>query len=220
VSLPESIQTLIDTTLAAVQSHAQHEMDPLHRRAIYQAFASTDAPTTPRWSAVLTAQRLLPRFQQHYSDDTLPQELLALALKLVYGEEVDPATVETILDRGYHASAAAWGNDEREIPWPVWLAGNTAYHALNEAVGHPPLSILPDYYKGDVVTPWNDKDLCEHGLCDTAGAAAIASASDRYGQTIDPTKQLEFWTWWLTEAMPTAYRSALHGRHSEEEAQP
>jgi hypothetical protein len=121
-----------------------------------------------------------------------------------------------LLDQGDHASAAAWGHDEREIPWPVWLAGNTTYHALNEVAGHSPLSILPDHYKGDVMTPWNDRDLCEHGLCDTAGAAAVASASDRYGQTIDPAQQLMFWTWWLTEALPSTHRSALQGRDSEE----
>ncbi len=215
MSLPESIQTLNDTVLAAVRSHAQHEMDPLHRRAIYQAFAATDAPTTPRWLAALTAQRLLPRFQQHYPDDTLPQELLTLALKLLHGEEQDPITVEDMLDHGYHASGNAWGYDERKIPWPVWLAGNTAYHALKEASGQSPLSFLPDYYKGDVLTPWNDKKLCEYDFCDTAGAAAIASASDDLGQHIDSAKQLEFWTWWLTDAMPAAYQSAKQGRSSE-----
>ncbi len=211
-SLPESVQALTDTILAAIRSRAQHEMDPLRRRAIYQAFAATDAPTTPRWLAALTAQRLLPRFQQHYPNDPLPQELLTLALRLLHGEEQDPATVEAMLDQGYHASGNAWGYDECEIPWPVWLAGNTAYHALKEAIGHPPLSFLPDYYKGNVLTPWNDKDLCECDFCDTASAAAIASASDDLGQHIDPANQLEFWTWWLTDAMPAAYRNARQGR--------
>lgn len=210
--LPRSIQALIDAAKVAVEADSQHALDPLHRLAIYEAFSDTEAATAPCWLAVVTAQRMLPIFQQHYPDDHFPEELLTTALNIMQGTEVEPAVLENMLDQGHHASAGAWGYDEHEIPWPVWLAGNTAYHALSEVAGYLPLRNLPDYYKGDVLTKWTDQDLCEYPYCDTAGAAAIASASDCYGQSIDPAKQLAFWRWWLTDAMVIAYRSASQGK--------
>jgi hypothetical protein len=77
---------------------------------VNQVFAITDAAPTSCWLAALTAQRLLPCFQQHYLDDTLPQELLTLALKLLHGEEQELIRVEDMLVQGYHALAEPCGH--------------------------------------------------------------------------------------------------------------
>ena len=213
MSIQESLQSHIDVLLNDVQADPQHRMSPYRRRELYAAFEDPVEAATQRalcWLAVITAKKVLPIFQQRYPDDTLPQELLVTAISVLQGK-IDTEQVEDILDKGCHASAGAWGYDEREIPWPVWQAGNASYLALNEACGYQPLSYLPDYYKGDVLTPWTDEYLCESGVPDTAAAAAIAVSSDRYGRTFDPEKSLMFWRWWLLEAIPQSVEAAHRG---------
>jgi hypothetical protein len=218
MSVPESLQSVLDTVIGEVRADPQHRMSPQRRCEVYDAFnCSADATMqqAPCWLAVVTAKRVLPIFQQRYPDDTSPQELLETAIGVLQGQ-VDDARAYEMLDSGYLASANAWGYDDREIPWPTWLAGNAAYHALKEAHGYQydyrPLSNLPDYYKGDVLTPWSDEDLCEMDFADTAAVAAIASASDRYGRAYNPEELLAFWTWWLTEAIPMAIEAARRGQ--------
>jgi hypothetical protein len=203
MSVPDSIQPLLALVLSEVEADPEHKMSPQRRREVYSALSTVEGQPTIGWLAVITAQRVLPIFQQRYPDDTLPQELLNTAIGVLQGQ-VEDAQATEMIDRGYHASAGAWGYDEREIPWPVWLAGNTCYHALKEVCGYQPLSFLPEYYKGDVLTPWSDKDLCEMDFSDAAGAAAIASSSNLHGTAYGSQRQLEFWRWWLGEAIPAA----------------
>ncbi len=192
--------------LSEVRSDPQHRMSPYSRRELYDTFSSAEAASqqTSGWLAVITAKRALPMFQERYPNDNLPQELLEAAIDILQGRATREQ-VEEILDLGCHASAAVWGYDEREIPWPVWQAGNASFYALNKVCGGQPLSTLDhDYYKGDVLAPWIDEELCEFFSPDAAAAAAIASSSDRYGIKFDSEKRLEFWTWWFVEAIPMA----------------
>ncbi len=206
MSISKPLQSLIDALLSEVQTDSQHRMSPYRRRELYNAFYSAAAAGQQGicWLAIITAKRALPMFQARYPDDTLPPELLEAAIDLLQGR-VSREQIEDILDLGCHASTAAWGHDEREIPWSVWQAGNASYYALNVVCGGQPLRAVDhDYYKNDVLTPWTDEELCEFFWPDPAAAAAIASSSDRYGRQFDSGKLLEFWTWWLVEAIPKA----------------
>jgi hypothetical protein len=136
-SLPKEIQLLVNTALAEVNADPQHRLAPQHRRQIYNAFKASTDPVSQRargWLAVITAQRVLPLFQQEFPEDTLPQDLLNTAIGVLQGK-VDDATADDIQGHGYHASGNAWGYDETEISWNADLAGCAAYHALEEARG-------------------------------------------------------------------------------------
>ena len=207
MTIPDPIQLLLSEVLLDVQSHPEHEMSPLRRREIYSALESIGDGSVIGWLSVITAKKILPMFKQRYPDDDMPQELLETAIAVLEGV-VDPRDTADKMDRGYYASSVAWGYDEREIPWPVWLAGNACYFALKEVCGQSPLSYLPEYYKGDVLTSWTDVDLSEMDFCDTAAAAALASSSDERGTAYESNRLLTFWKWWLGEAIPSALESA------------
>ncbi len=208
--IPELIQSLLAAVLSEVEADPEHKMSPQRRREVYIALSNFIGQQTLAWLAVITAQRVLPMFQQRYPDNTLPQELIETAISVLQGQ-IDDAQAEEMLDLGYHASGNAWGYDEREIPWPVWLAGNASYHALKEVCGYQLLGNISEHYKDDVLTPWSDEDICEYSIADTAAVAAIASASNSRGAVHDSQKLLAFWRWWLTEAIPTAVELAEGG---------
>ncbi len=225
--LPEELQLLVNTALAEVNANPQHRLVPQRRRQIYDAFKASMDPVSQRarsWLAVITAQRVLPLFQQEFPEDTLPQDLLNAAIGVLQGQ-VDDATADDIQDHGYHASGNTWGHDETEISWNADLAGCATYHALKEARGQEPLGHLNKFFKlGEVSWPsgrsiseypqpiradqFTDEDLCQIENSDTAAAAAVAFACEPGGPLCDSSKFQEFWIWWLTVAIPEAWKTA------------
>lgn len=195
------VQPLLDLVFGEVKADPNHKMSPLRRREVYKILSNHMGKRSLQRLAIMSAQKVLPIFQQKYPNDTMPKELIETANKYLLGQ-IEEEIVKEKLDLGSHASGNAWGYDEREIPWPVWLAGNASYHALNEVYGCRPLMDLPEYYKGDALTAWSDEDLCEYSFTDTAAVAAVASSANPNGKGCDSQKLLEFWTWWLTEAIP------------------
>ena len=212
IVVPKSILNVADTILGEVQASASHQMNPNSRRQLYQAFAGTGVTSVslaPRWLAILSSQRVLPLFDHKYPDDSSPREFLNLAIAVLQGK-ASKREVDDKLDLGHDASGNAWGHDEREIPWPVWLAANSTYHALVEARGYQPLDHLPHYYKNDVLTNWTDDKLCE-ASGDTAAVAAMSLAYDTRGLSINADKLLGFWKWWLKEAIVESIFAAQYG---------
>jgi hypothetical protein len=203
MTIPDSIQSLLDAVLREVEADAEHSMNPMRRREVYALVGAAGGPSALGWLGVTAADRVLPIFLDTYPDDTVPQQMLETAVQVLHGQS-DDSRVANLLDLGSHASGGAWGYDEREIPWPAWLAGNACFHALKEACGQEPLSFLPDFYKGGVPTAWSDVELSEMSFCDSAAAAALASSSDERGTAYDPQKLLVFWTWWLGKAVRAA----------------
>ncbi|MBN1312181.1 MAG: hypothetical protein JXB30_12245 [Anaerolineae bacterium] len=226
ISLPGKVQLLVNEALAEMDADPQHRLAHQRRRQIYDAFKRLVHPPGQRacgWLAVITARRVLPLFQQEYPEDTLPQDLLDAAIGALQGS-VDDEAADDLQDEGYHASGNTWGYDEMEITWNADLAGRAAYHALKEARGQVPLSNLdrihtlgevsfpsgefseyPQPIRGDQFT---DEDLCGIESSDAAAAAAVAFACRPDGPLCDPSKLREFWTWWLTEAVPEAWETA------------
>jgi len=212
IVVPKNIRGVAELILSEVQALASHQMNPKSRRLIYQAFADasdTKISVAPRWLAVLSSQRVLPLFDHKYPDDPLPREFLNLAIAVLQGKAIK-TEVDDKLNHGHDASGNAWGYDEREITWPVWLAANSTYHALVEANGYQPLDHLHSYFNNGVLTDWTDEKLCEFSG-DTAAYAAMSSAYDARGLSINPEQLLEFWEWWLNEAIEESIFAAQHG---------
>jgi Immunity protein Imm5 len=151
--LPNEVQALAAAALAEMQADRQHHMPPKRRQALYAALASAPDPAlraAPFWLAVLAAQRVLPLFQAQCPDGELPPALLAAAIEFLEGR-LDPATAAEMEEQGYRASENAWGYEQDELPWPVGLAADAAYHALKEARGHQPLTNLEAFLRQGTV---------------------------------------------------------------------
>src|SRR5258706_11384228 len=154
--LTDSVQALAAAALAEMQADPQHRLAPRRRQALYAALAS--APdralrAAPNWLAVLAAQRVLPLFQARCPQDELPPALLAAAIGVLDGR-LDAAAAGEMEARGYAAARNAWGYEDDELPWPVGLAADAAYHALKEARRRQPLADLESgLRRGTVALP-------------------------------------------------------------------
>ena len=236
--LPNPVQSIAAAALAEMQADPRHRLPPKRRQAIYAALTGAPEPalrTAPYWLAVLAAEHVLPLFQAQCPDDELPPALLAAAIGVLEGR-LDSGIAAEMEAQGYRASKNAWGYEEDELPWPVGLAADAAYHALKEARGHQPLTDLDAYLRQGTVelqpseakadqaaldlTPapaehdLNDEALCQMEDSDTASIAAVAAASSEFGPTCDPQRLREFWSWWLQEALPGAAAAARRGQRA------
>ena len=212
-SFPVRIQTLIYKTLDTIRRHPTHQFLPSIRREFYASIAPEDNAFAWRvrgWLAILSAQRVLPIFQEVFPEESLPADSIGLAEALL------KRFVEQEAARGKISEADAiadslWGYPDEEVPANAMLAGWAANSAALAASGFDALSRLRNYIfnatpgaKSQTVI--TDLDILGQG--DTASHAAMAASSDEVGHC-DPEKLLVFWEWWLTEALSTAWKFAL-----------
>ncbi len=217
MSLPPNLDRLLDATQSAVQRHPEHRLEPARRRAIYEAFGPKTDPVANRargWLAVLTAQRVLPIFEQALPGEELPRQLIEMAVGVLQGKFDVSLAVRAAAD-GHEVAGRLWGYDEAAVPWNSNLAGNAAHRALAEVAGQAPLAVdaapINAAYDQDKqgIPPnlWSDEKLAQVAG-DAASSAAVAFACSADSPSCDPDKLLEFWEWWLTEAIPTAFKMA------------
>jgi hypothetical protein len=218
--LPAAVVQPIGEALAAMRGDRQHQLAPGRRRAIYAAFGpwrDAQASRVRAWLAILAAERVLPIYHAEWSEiSPRPEELIALARRLAEGALTpDDAEVAEAVEHGYHAYGHLWFYD---IPHNVYCAVSAAYDALLEACAiREPLSGLESVYlfapdgqglRGDA---WSDEELAGSGAADAASSAAIATARSPQNTPTDPGKLRVFWEWWLSEAIPHAWRLATAG---------
>jgi hypothetical protein len=198
----------------------QHHLAPRYRRAIYKAFGPWAEPPACRvqaWLAILAAERVLPIYyaESPTAISPRPDGLISLARRVARERLTrDAEEVEDALEQAYHSYGHLWVSTI-PIPRNVYLAVSAAYDALLEASAvAEPLSYLSDIYllaadgqvrRGDT---WSDEELAGGGSADAASSAAIAYARSPQNMPTAPQKLRAFWEWWLTKAIPTAWRWA------------
>lgn len=227
-SLPTTLQQLCDETLAMVRAHPSHEMGQSQRLRIYEALWSTSTgEKASRWLAILSARRVQPIYRQsiatsRYANDDkvvgLLDRMLEIAEKIVRGElaieDVRRGIEAGDIEDFYHEILVAFYG----FPRYVWLATLAAYHALWEALGARPLqtkvSRIVDDENGNMIITGSDAltdvELSGSGChADDAPVDAAYAFAKLARQSYDVGKVLEFWEWWLTEAIPQAWKKAL-----------
>jgi hypothetical protein len=115
---------------------------------------------------------------------------------------------------GHEIAGRLWGREDSEVSWNAYLAGTAAHRALTEAAGVDPFKKISwirawdSPARGGQPIPFDqlpDEKLAER-LGDAASAAAVAYAYDADQLKCDSNKFLEFWRWWLEEAIPAAWK--------------
>jgi hypothetical protein len=230
-SLPAEVRQLIDETLAIVRDDAIHEMGQHRRRRIYEAlWSSLPGEKACKWLAIMSARYVQPIYREgvstsSYANDefvvTLLDRMLDVAEKVVR-EELSPEDVQRAEKSGevedFYYSILVGA--EKEFPLYIWLATLAAYNALLEAMGDKPLQNrisgeVPDEDGNTVITgsdTWTDNRLAGSGCHadDAAVDAAFTFAKLETRQQYDSGKVLEFWEWWLAEAIPQAWKRTLN----------
>lgn len=232
--MPPQLQQTIEEALAAMLSHPTHELNWRYRRAIYQAFGNMEDKVVKEargWFAILTAQKVLPIFTGLVPHESMPLQLLATAIEILTNQ-IERDRALQVLDLGYHSfgNALAWDAFERKVYHNAECAAYSAYKALGEVLDDgDPLKWIHNvsYHKESGIKKlgppvddnwvggedFTDKELANDGAGDAASAAAVGYACSAESFDCDPSRLKEFWEWWLTGAIPLAWKYATNFEH-------
>lgn len=192
-----ALQEILNRSHAQMVQHPQHALLPIYRRQIYDIL--NNEPTTRGLRvyeklAILTAEYVLPLWQDAVLTDILPKLVLEAARQHLQGT----------LDLGSATQVAgnAWEKLERygqvstaAISSQAFHAGQAAVEALFATLGRPPFD--------NVQLNEDDTDAALDPWCsDPALWAVTAYAGGVWDQQSDANKRREFWEWWLMEAIP------------------
>lgn len=188
--------------------------------------------------AILSAQRVLPIYEAYiekterefYYDTKMPHKSLTMAENVLLGKVNSTS--------GYNYANAAYEQSDfdymitKPVPFRVYMASWTASIALLEVskLDVDQFSKLPNFgYHSDghfsmgrdvskkIENVFSDGISGENftntlwarsGHSDTAASACTAWACEDNSKELIPTKQLEFWEWWLTDGIKTAWNRA------------
>ena len=219
-----TINYLINESLKIVRQDVNHNLNPVYRTKIYSFWGpesislheieQLDIPIWHKvrgWLAILSAKRVLPIWYKSMQNNeptlwiNLGEDILKGIVKI---ENLD----ENIWDRFYHSFVGL--NDE--ILLDVLYAGVASREALNMVIGLKPFStyILTNNITDENISAGNGD----------GASAAIKAYSTIYNYEdkskikthFDPQKKLEFWEWWLTEAIPKAWELAQSSYQDKE----
>lgn len=208
MTIPDRLAARLDQALRAVREHPEHVLLPGYREVLWEALGPRVRGSHPATHeghrrrtllALAGARKVLPIWEAKWPGDQTPHSALAAADRILAG--ADSAT-ERI--------AAGVGLEDldgfMDQSFAATMAGESAVRALWTAC-------FDEAFKPDqpLELDFTDSQL-GGGDDDAASVAAIAWAD---GSVLDPgadrTKRLEFWEWWLTEAVPAAYLEGTFG---------
>lgn len=238
MSIPDEIRQAAAVALKHVGTSSDHEFMPVERLALLQHFdhgGTETAQKARQWLAILSTYHVMslyhsfvylsPSESRHLSlrdfADAVDamrycraDEAVTLAIRVLQGK----ASKET----AYNVSQSlyAQGDGELVIPLSSMFIEWASVRAL-EAV----CDLVPHFRSPYPNATQLDVDLAVSNRNDSAGMALVAWAMDDTvvkGKCIAdawntwihlrhmlPDKMLEFWRWWLTEAIPEAWQLAV-----------
>ena len=203
-SLPSGLRQLIEAADEALRIDPFRTVLPIDRHNIYQMLGLLDDPIARRRRVALdgaSARHVISVWEEVFSwddgDPTSPAALLARAERVLDGEPFDPAiyteALETCELTGFGVAIVG-----RDVVAQEGAADavRAAIATLRTAGGQDPFMALPI-----------DKSTRDSGIdeedADAARWAASAMSAEIGGRDIRAS--LEFWEWWLWEAVPFAW---------------
>jgi len=218
LTLPNDIQETLDFVAVEMRQSLDYSLLPKHRLSIYRAINSYDGQLADKffsWLDFLTAQHLENIWNQEMASDDFVPRMLTVAEGLLQGTLTLEQTKDE-RDLFYHAAGSLTYNEDVSSK-----AQNTmlaAYNALQTVYGITPFQYadLEQIERG-----FSDEIVAGLSVADTAAYAVLAYAgfnvdyeyeaditeSEIEGEEtlFEPEKRLEFWEWWLFEAILQAW---------------
>jgi Immunity protein Imm5 len=186
------LEQAISIAQTALLDEHSKDLLPYHRQQIYIALDDLDIVGTFYYQsklAVITAQYVIHKWYEAWEDD-LPKEYLKRAEEVI-GKSIDKSMSEKELFNAYAKINIYVEEIDHEASF---LAGFSAYKALAISMGFNPWEEI-EFGLDD------DNDLDPETI-DTALCAANAFSEPKWSEKFDLNKRLEFWKWWLLEAIP------------------
>jgi len=218
MALPEELHRLTVESLASMRMDPFHRLHPSRRLTIYQWL--NNRPENPEyrklrgWLGLLAARRVLPIWHElrpvwvHTTDrlpegGQLPDRLLSIARSILRGS-ID-------LKRAWQETNDLWYFMENmngavfvrrpEVPNKAYYAADACFKALHE-------TFCVEFLQHAVELEWTSDEYLRDNERDAAACAVLAEAGGADAGTVELSRRLSFWEWWLTEAIPTAWTYA------------
>ena len=221
---PDDISNLAHHGLLQMRQHPEHHFDWRTRRAMYRVMKNSykrRGYIAHGWLATITASYVLPIFSASIVDDPIPQQLLSCAEQIMQKTVRRRSREVNVLidDVGYYGTGTDWMDLRDVTAYNAEYAGFSVYKALIEANGaHDLLESTDAFLRGEAVgqlpnfrdippenaTDYHIADSISYS--DTASTAAIAASCAKERYELDPQKLALFWDWWVTIALPEAWK--------------
>jgi len=206
--MPLAVRELIEKALRAVQDHSQHALLPVHRSRIYKAIGPLSNSTSYQVRGhleLLCARRGLVIWQQAHSQDNRAEQLLFLARR-VFAGQIDHEIAKKEVEQAQNWLSNDYKERTEKLAQKCFYVLAAIIEATYVVLGYDRwynITIHKDETDSDL-DPWSS---------DTAKWTAAALAGPVWESGYDSCKRLEFWKWWLTEAISLAYQKALFKKH-------
>lgn len=202
--LPEQVRNAIMAAEYSLSIHHEHALRPLDRKLIYEAIASAPSGDQVRaWLDVITAEHVLPIWLDARPSDLLPQFVLKEAKDFLQSNKAQVAVRAKAAEMGDHLEKLVdWANEQAKERYRVWYAGEATAEAAHLATDGERWTESWPIINGTLTDEWLDALYS-----DTAKWASFAYAGRATDSNFEPQKRLQFWAFWLTEAIPEAFRA-------------
>lgn len=191
-----SFASVIDKCLCSVREDSRHELRLGLRCRVWQLLDNAHATAVGRNRRVALARRcvekVLPLWDAHFQNEHIPQSALSVAQRFCDGSISREVTQKElgVLWTACDDQAARTGDDQSVV-----MVAYAAVQVVRES-----LSIVHFGCEGISDSSTDiDADPYDH---DSAYLGAIAfSGGPTWHDASSATRRLEYWTWWLTEAV-------------------
>ena len=188
------------------QDHDQHLLLPFHRFMLYQTvLRHRDRNRVLSWFNVITARHVLPIWNTVWPDDTVPANLIDLTVRSLTGEmlrasdQAQLGKADDHLERLGYSAAMAPGRSR-------------AFYAGSATLSTFRIALRGMQFDGvEIRDDFTDDDL-DPTCSDPALDAVRAYAGAMWEENNDAVKRLEFWRWWLRDALAEAWQQAYASR--------
>lgn len=196
MALPAELAQLLDQVEQHVAEDSIHSCSPFYRYQIYRRILNfSEGKEVLGWLDILTVQKVLAICKEVWPDDRMPIHILSVARNILE-KTVDKELAEQETDRAWDYLEQ---RAEDDVDSSAFYAASAAVEALLRIIGRrgrwENKFITPQYSEADL-DPWSS---------DVAHWAVSAYAGTVWQNDVEAPKQLQFWTWWLEEAVPTAW---------------
>lgn len=189
---------MISEGLSLVQLNKSHDLKVYFRCKLFTAFDEEFGEAAKQLRAKLAklaVERVLSIWDSFLIEDRTPYRALAISEQLLAGAINLASAEDEISGLWTHCDDLAWKYVDKQS---AIMVGYGAIQAAREAMSEK-------HFGCEGVTDGTtdmDVDPYDH---DAAFCAAIAySEGPSWDEASDAKRRLEFWTWWLTSAVPTA----------------